>query len=645
MFSQGKRQLWKRTLSLARVKLLYTRITLTRFTTLYFFFALASCAILSALQAVTFVDNSNAVAALKTKLEGVAIEGLAIVDNDELLVCTSIPNQAGTNCTLLLTFGEDLDKRDGLLADDLEDILGTLNSAGLMGNPVINTVPDNISLSFEDTCIPSLQWLDDVIHDAQREDVVTFLFQIWLFILALVTIVNESIPHLMAAVAGHLLGAGWSAYRVDSTRRLMNLYRTKIVPEACGGEDLLQNWWEIRIQHAIPILAVNCLTLLAFGYLSFQLFKVYATQSFSRVGASPKIHRMYKFVLLFSVCLQLSGFFSLTSTAMWIDKVCHGMIMALAKHAKLYLAAFSVILVLQLPWFIFGWVCVRKECKIRFAIFCGIAVLLLTLQTMMFFSPLYRYIFLTWPFFATITVTAYLLIIATTAMGILCRLNFDKGLAHYLQVTEALDGVDFTPVYFPKGREVDPEKATALETKLSEKSDDAHLTTVIALPLAAQQSPTERKQRGESIYSEQDGTPIFLSSSPPLVSDLAPAPSLRSSRSLRSTRSRLSKPPPQRSTSLRSVRIEEKKQGKSDSGVPVVPPSVRPAPRVLTAPGRRYRDSKSPIRLSPASPSPRVPLPPAPSPPPGYDETSPQKTRSTSPTKQGLPTNPRPGKF
>lgn len=30
---------------------------------------------------------------------------------------------------------------------------------------------------------------------------------------------------------------------------------------------------------------------------------------------------------------------------MWIDKVCHGMLMGLAKHSSLYLAAFIVVLV------------------------------------------------------------------------------------------------------------------------------------------------------------------------------------------------------------------------------------------------------------------------------------------------------------
>ena len=43
----------------------------------------------------------------------------------------------------------------------------------------------------------------------------------------------------------------------------------------------------------------------------------------------------------------------------------------------------------------------------------------------------YRYVFSSWTFFATITVTALILLIGTTALGTICRLNFGQGLAHY----------------------------------------------------------------------------------------------------------------------------------------------------------------------------------------------------------------------
>lgn len=31
----------------------------------------------------------------------------------------------------------------------------------------------------------------------------------------------------------------------------MDLYRNQIVPEACGGQDVLGGWWGIRIDHTV----------------------------------------------------------------------------------------------------------------------------------------------------------------------------------------------------------------------------------------------------------------------------------------------------------------------------------------------------------------------------------------------------------
>jgi len=64
-------------------------------------------------------------------------------------------------------------------------------------------------------------------------------------------LLNESIPHLGAALLGHVLGAAWSCYRVSSTQSLRMVYQNQIVPEACENHDLMGDWWDIRIQHAV----------------------------------------------------------------------------------------------------------------------------------------------------------------------------------------------------------------------------------------------------------------------------------------------------------------------------------------------------------------------------------------------------------
>jgi hypothetical protein len=49
----------------------------------------------------------------------------------------------------------------------------------------------------------------------------------------------------------------------------------------------------------------------------------------------------------------------------------------------------------------------------------------------MFSSAIYRYVFVTWPFFACVSVTSYLFVLATTIMAVVCRMNFGKGLGHF----------------------------------------------------------------------------------------------------------------------------------------------------------------------------------------------------------------------
>ena len=111
----------------------------------------------------------------------------------------------------------------------------------------------------------------------------------------------------------HILATAWAGYRIHQTLDIRSIYYRLISASdgaACGDVDMLGPWWDMRIQHAIPIVIFNALSLLWFVALSLQLFKVriillslfmvltcvqvYKHQSFSRVGASPQIHKVYK---------------------------------------------------------------------------------------------------------------------------------------------------------------------------------------------------------------------------------------------------------------------------------------------------------------------------------------------------------------
>ncbi|PPR00909.1 hypothetical protein CVT26_015519 [Gymnopilus dilepis] len=599
MLNREGRQLVKRFLSFARAKLLYSRITLTRFTTLYFFFALTSCIVLSILQGITFADNSAGVAILSPFIN-ISTDPIILLDNKGLRTCTSVPNQPGTSCVLRQSFFIDFNQSSdssrqqssgqgayGVEPDEDDD----KNNLRLLNKEL-----DVLQSSLAKNCIISLGWVGEAIEDAKREDVVTMLFQIWLLSLALVAILNESIPHLGAAFLGHVLNTAWAGYRIRSTLSLTNLYRSKIVAGACQDVDVMGHWWDVKLQHSIPFLIVNLIILLAFAYLSCKLYKVYANQSFSRVGASQSVLRIYKLVLIFSVCLQLSGFFSVAAAGMWLNKVCYGFLMKLAQDANVYMAAFIVILV--------GWVCVRRECGIRFGIFCAISCLLLAISSALFSSPVYRYIFTTWPFFATVTITAYVLLMATSILGVVCRLNFGKGLAHYLRVTDALEDADFTPVSFSRRAEIDVEKVDFNSFKPAKSESLSEPVTApisIQLPVSSFK-PVQRqsvKDRFSALFrgSMNSTDTIKLSSSPPLISELGPRPIV--SRSRLSVASSFAG----RQRSENVLKLTRQKDERIDPSVipPVLPskPSRSPQdlPRILTdPPSRTSSRAGSPIQ-------------------------------------------------
>jgi len=382
----------------------------------------------------------------------------------------------------------------------------------LPGLPTVATSPMS---GLPSACIVSMRWLDQLFEDNAREDVVTLVFNTYLFTLAFMTVVNESIPHLVAALVGHVMSTAWAVYRMTSTITLLHRYDTSIVPLACDGVDIFRGLsWVTCIQNIIPRLVIHVITLVLFSYLSFVLFRGYSTQTLSRVGAAPRIHKMYKIVLVFLVCLQLANFFCLASNVLWLSKICEGIMVELSVYTTLYGVTFLVNIVIHLPWFIMGWISVRKESRVQFAICITIAVILLGISTALFASPMYRYIFLTWPFFTTVTCTAYVFLVATTVFSIICRLNFGKGLAHYLHVTQVLAGIDFTPVCFSKTEESPKEKN--LYSNLDDETASVHLPPPTYSSLLAKESRTSW------IFSAQNRFTVQISTTPPLLSEIGP---------------------------------------------------------------------------------------------------------------------------
>ncbi|ETW82980.1 hypothetical protein HETIRDRAFT_426430 [Heterobasidion irregulare TC 32-1] len=365
---------------------------------------------------MTLMDDMEGVTVVEEILERHKIlPGLPIILDGVLQRCSDLVSSQGKNCTVISG-------------------AGNLNESIRILSPQLS---EDIALhSVRSLDLTHLEWS---FRDAKREDLATIFFQVWLLI-------------IIAALASHVLATAWAGFNVHSYLKVRNEYMEFVVTGACAGVDVLGGWWDDRLRHTVPAI----------------IYQRYARQSFNSVGAPAKINRMHKLYLFFVMTLQLAAFFTIAATGLWINKLTEDAISQAAHHLRLYMAAFIFSVILEVFWVVFGWLSIRREYRPVFWMFLGASIFVTVIWTLMFFSPVYRFVFNTWPFFATMTVTSYIFLVATSVLGALCRLNFGKGLAHYLIVLEALADDNFTPASFTN----DPEAAEGNIPRFSVLFDD-----------------------------------------------------------------------------------------------------------------------------------------------------------------------------
>lgn len=190
-------------------------------------------------------------------------------------------------------------------------------------------------------------------------------FQIWVLGMSLVALLNESIPHILASLATHMIATGWAAFQIQHTAHFREDFNRVITNGACNAS-LLPHYWDARAKAEIPSLALNIVGLIISAFLTWKLIKVFffriiqafgisnrsyqlfGWQTFKRVGASLSINRIYKFVLFLSVTIQLSLFFMIVTVSLWVDQLMNSVIGDLASYQKLYKVASLITLAVSL---------------------------------------------------------------------------------------------------------------------------------------------------------------------------------------------------------------------------------------------------------------------------------------------------------
>lgn len=370
-----------------------------------------------------------------------------------------------------------------------------------------NLTSGTMGVTLSDQCVQMIIWPNQIIHNTKREDVTFLAFQVWVLGMSIVALLNESIPHTLAALLTHLLATAWSVYQLFNTRSFQSEFvRSTIDSGRCGGVNLLPGYWSQRRGAEIAVLVVNCVSLVAGAVLSWRLVKMFGWQTFKRIGASLEINRVYKIILIFSIGLQLGFFFVIAAMGLWLDSLFNTVLGSNAEHVVLYRAFAILTCIFMAPWLYLGWCSVRRESDKFISALIALSLLMLAGWGSLFFSATFRWEFTEWKFFATMMVASIVFLVMTTVLGVVCWYNFDKGLKKFLTNTEdpafEREKDQFTRVY---SRELDIEKSDP---------DVVNFPGAVPIPTYAvafganNKAPRPYSQASSSVHSDEIGSPL-----------------------------------------------------------------------------------------------------------------------------------------
>ncbi|KAI0297017.1 hypothetical protein B0F90DRAFT_1635111, partial [Multifurca ochricompacta] len=315
---------------------------------------------------------------------------------------------------------------------------------------VITSNDGSMSMSLNPVCTFTLLYPAAKLSQSRREELSLIGSQFWFFGLAVFALLFESIPHILALLIARMLATGWSTYALWHTMNINDrLYHLIERPDTPCHINLYSQYFTRRLALQIADLMLHWDALLISIYLSWRLYKVYRTHTFRRVGPPKDILRMYRYFLAVLVSIQLSLFILVNAMALWVDQLLHGAIKKLSSHTPVYDGTFILTTVLLIPWLMMGWYSVRREWRKLTWAFLAIAFFFMFSWSMMFYSRVYRFTFVDWPFFGCMTVSSFVALLFSTGFAFVCLRNYDKGLAQWIYVERVFGNDDFEPDLFP----------------------------------------------------------------------------------------------------------------------------------------------------------------------------------------------------
>jgi hypothetical protein len=309
-----------------------------------------------------------------------------------------------------------------------------------------------LHINLNHQCIQILTFPQQTMSNFRREDITFIFLQFWLFAISFYAVTHASVPHIFAVLATRLLNTAWAAYSIWRTRHVEEIFQVLTSNSPCCIANIFAGYFRSRFIFVMIDLVFNCAALIMASYLSWVLLQAYSNQSLKYIGAPKHIDRINKFFMAVLACLQLEAFVLIAALGLWVDVLFNTAIRRISDPGNFYIytAAIVITMVILVPWISMGWYAIRREKKKTMMLFLFISLAIMTGWAVMFYSQVYRWTFMQWPYLGCFTVASFILLIATMLLGAICRMNFGKGHAEYLRAEAALSSSNFSPDVFNK---------------------------------------------------------------------------------------------------------------------------------------------------------------------------------------------------
>ncbi|KAF8824458.1 hypothetical protein HHX47_DHR8000059 [Lentinula edodes] len=430
-----------------KLKKIYTRITRNRLTAVFFLFGFFHCFAQGIIQSLLFVLDSQYYGLLSDITQAADIPPANHTDLSHvsggyrLEMCNFIPHNS-SNCSPIF------DSRDKIIVENSPDadaqlrgetIIAQLNSqsfkiiADAQGqsqtvSQVVFEADGGVgSVNMSESCTSMLLYPTQHFQNNRREEIAFLFLQFWLFILSVIAMIHDSVPHVLTVFITRILLTAWSIY---------SLWRTE--------------WQQAVFQQAIEAPGTSCSAAMFGVYFSTRiLYETYNAEVFTCVGVPKAITKLYKYFLALQVCLQLEAFVLITAAALWVDQLFNTYIQQISAHTTVYEVLVILYAVALGPWLLAAWFGIRSEKRLLTLAFIFVGSLFILGSSLMFISQVYR-TFYAWPCLGCFITASLVLLVASVVLGILCYTNFGKGLAQYLYVEASLSSSNFAPEVFDR---------------------------------------------------------------------------------------------------------------------------------------------------------------------------------------------------